>query len=96
MGFECPLTFLYKFKYHAQYGCLGAEHEYCWVYYGHYDGEVDANENEVAAWRFVDVDTLEAELAEQPEQFTPWFKMEWAHIRNNHFDEVLRHLVTQD
>ena len=34
LGFECPLAYLYKFKYRADYGAIGAEHEFCWVYYG--------------------------------------------------------------
>lgn len=89
LGFECPLTFLYKFKYHAQYGAVGAEHEYCWVYYGRYDGAVDVNLSEVAEWRFVSVDELEAELAASPEIFTPWFKMEWAEISNNYLERLL-------
>ncbi len=88
LGFECPLEYLYKFKYHAQYGAVGAEHEYCWVYYGRYDGEVDANVNEVAAWRFIDIKSLDEELEARPDRFTPWFKMEWAHIRNNFLDAV--------
>ena len=89
LGFDCPLEYLYKFKYHAQYGAVGAEHEYCWVYYGRYDGVVDVNINEVADWRFVDVSALDAELAAEPERFTPWFKMEWAHIRANFLDDIL-------
>ncbi len=89
LGFDCPLEFLYKFKYHAPYGTVGAEHEYCWVYYGRYDGPVDVNVNEIAAWRFIDVDALERELAAAPETFTPWFKMEWVHIRANYLDGML-------
>jgi isopentenyl-diphosphate delta-isomerase len=88
LGFECPLHYLYKFKYHAQYGAVGAEHEYCWVYYGRYDGRVDVNVNEVASWRFVGVPALEEELTKQPDHFTPWFKMEWAHIRDNFLDVI--------
>jgi isopentenyl-diphosphate delta-isomerase len=94
LGFDCPLEFLYKFKYHAQYGALGAEHEYCWVYFGRYDGPVDANVNEIAAWRFVRLADLEAELEAAPERFTPWFKMEWAHIRRNFLDSLLRRTGT--
>jgi isopentenyl-diphosphate delta-isomerase len=94
LGFDCPLEFLYKFKYHAQYGALGAEHEYCWVYFGRYDGLVDANVNEIAAWRFVRIADLEAELETAPERFTPWFKMEWAHIRHNFLDSLLRRTGT--
>ena len=89
LGFKCPLTFLYKFKYQAQFGAIGAEHEYCSVYYGRYDGAVDVNVNEIAAWRWVDVATLERELAATPDRFTPWFKMEWVHIKANYLDGML-------
>lgn len=89
LGFTCPLEFLYKFKYQAQYGTIGAEHEYCWVYYGKYDGPVDANVNEIAAWRHVGIAELERELDTAPGTFTPWFKMEWVHIRANHLDGML-------
>jgi isopentenyl-diphosphate delta-isomerase len=90
LGFRCPLEYLYKFKYQADYGPLGAEHEYCWVYYGRYDGPVDVNVNEIADWRFVSVEALERELAARPETFTPWFKMEWVHIKANHLARMLQ------
>jgi isopentenyl-diphosphate delta-isomerase len=89
LGFECPLQFLYKFKYQAQYGAVGAEHEYCWVYYGRYAGDVDINVSEIADWRFVSIDQLEAELTNAPQRFTPWFQMEWAHIRDNFLDRII-------
>jgi len=89
LGFECPLEFMYKFKYQARYGAVGAEHEYCWVYFGRYTGPVDVNISEIAEWRFVGVDGLETELQEKPDSFTPWFKMEWVHIRENFLDQLL-------
>ena len=89
LGFGCPLEFLYKFKYHAQFGAIGAEHEYCWVYFGRYDGTVDVNATEIADWRFIGVGDLEAELAAAPDTFTPWFKMEWVHIKANYLDGML-------
>jgi len=89
LGFTCPLEYLYKFKYHAQFGAVGAEHELCSVYFGRYDGPVDANVNEIAAWRFVGVEALERELKKAPETFTPWFKMEWVHIKANYLDGML-------
>lgn len=94
LGFTCPVEFLYKFKYHAQYGAIGAEHEYCWVYYGRYDGPMSINVSEIADWRWVGIDALETELAESPERFTPWFKMEWAHIRRNFLDGLLQRTGT--
>jgi isopentenyl-diphosphate delta-isomerase len=90
LGFTCSLTYLYKFKYHAQFGVVGAERELCSVYFGRYDGAVDANVNEIAAWRFVGVDALERELERAPDTFTPWFKMEWVHIRANYLEGMLK------
>ena len=90
LGITCALTFMYKFKYHAQYGAVGAEHEYCWVYYGRYDGAIDVNEREIAEWRFVDIASLESEVAASPERFTPWLKLEWAQISNSYLDEILQ------
>ncbi len=89
LGFTCPLEYLYKFKYQAQFGAVGSEHELCSVYFGRYDGGVDVNVNEIAAWRFVGVEALERELAAAPETFTPWFKMEWVHIKANYLDGML-------
>jgi isopentenyl-diphosphate Delta-isomerase len=89
LGFECPLEYLYKFKYQAQFGVLGAEHEVCSVYFGRYDGPVDVNVNEIAAWRFAGVDALERELSTKPDTFTPWFKMEWVHIKANYLNGML-------
>jgi isopentenyl-diphosphate delta-isomerase len=89
LGFECPLEFLYKFKYHAEYGAVGAEREFCWVYYGRYDGPLDVNVSEIADWRFIGVADLERELADAPQTFTPWFKMEWVHIKANYLDGML-------
>ena len=89
LGFSCPLEYLYKFKYHAQYGAVGAEHEYCWVYFGRYDGPMDINVSEIADSRFVDINALNDELVDAPERFTPWFKMEWAHIQDHYLDAIL-------
>jgi len=89
LGFECPLTYLYKFKYHAQFGATGAEREYCWVYVGYYDGPVDANVSEIAAWRYIDVESLQQELDREADSFTPWFKLEWAHIQEQYLDAIL-------
>ena len=89
LGFECPLTYLYKFTYHAEFGDLGSEREFCWVYSGYYDGPVDANVSEIADWRFVTIEALDSELETAPERFTPWFKLEWAHIQAHHLDDIL-------
>ena len=79
-----PLEFLFKFEYQAQYDADGAEHELCWVYAGRTADAPQVNVNEIAATRYVAPDVLDAEIMQAPEQFTPWFKLEWARIRREH------------
>lgn len=89
LGFQCELRYVYKFMYQARFGDIGAEREYCWVYLGYYDGPVDPNLSEIASWRFVNINALNEELAAGADSFTPWFKLEWAHIQDRYLDAIL-------
>lgn len=80
LGTDCPLTFLYKFEYRAQFGDAGAEHELCSVFIGISDGPFDANRAELEELRFFSRDELAMRLAAEPDAFTPWFRMEWKRI----------------
>jgi len=84
LGLKCEFEFLFKFQYQAQFDAEGAEHELCWVYAGRTDAKARANVNEIAATRYISADALDAEIAADPTRFTPWFKIEWARIRNEH------------
>lgn len=84
LGLTGEVEFLFKFIYQAQFGNTGAEHELCWVYLGRSDGNVLVNANEIADWRFVPVSTLDQELTERPEKFTPWMKLEWRRIQEEY------------
>ncbi len=86
LNLAADLEFVYKFRYHAAYGDLGSEHELCHVFLGRIDGVVRPNEEEIAAIRFVSAETLESELSEYPERFTPWFKLEWDALTGEHAD----------
>lgn len=85
---DTPLAWLYKFEYHAQFGEIGAEHEMCSVYIGHSDAPVAVNPNEIADWAFMAPDTLDAELANNPDHYAPWLKMEWPRIREQYWAAV--------
>ena len=85
---KAALEFVYKFPYRAQFGKLGSEHELCHVLLGFLENEPAANETEIEALRFVSADQLEEEFESGPEQFTPWFKLEWQRL-NNEFPDVL-------
>ena len=86
LNLTADLRFVYKFQYQAPYGELGSEHELCHVFLGRIDGDVRANAEEIAAIRFVSAGALDAELAEYPARFTPWFKLEWDALRGEHSD----------
>lgn len=92
LGFQTPQRFLYKFEYQASFYVddvlLGSENELCWVHVGYYDGQVTPNPTEVKQWQWITTDELNSQLHEQPELFTPWFKMEWRKLTGD-YSEVL-------
>ena len=82
VGINCPLEYLYKFEYQANYKNIGAEREICSVFVGHSDAPIDPNMEEIAATKFIGIDELSAELENNTGDYTPWFKMEWKEIRS--------------
>jgi isopentenyl-diphosphate delta-isomerase len=85
LGVRCSLQFLFKFQYQAQFEAAGAEQELCSVFIGRCNEPVKVNRNEILAWRWIGPEALQAELAGSgSEQFTPWFKLEWARIWRDH------------
>jgi isopentenyl-diphosphate delta-isomerase len=89
LGMQAELHYLYRFQYHAQFGELGAEHELCWVYAAITDEQPKPNPTEVAAYRWVTPAELDAEFKNEPDSLTPWFKLEWASIRQD-YPELLQ------
>lgn len=88
LGVQCPLTFLYKFEYQASYSPDGAERELCSVYLGSYDGVIHVNDTEIAEIRYVTPENLAHDLAQSPDEYTPWFKMELARITTEFADTI--------
>jgi isopentenyl-diphosphate Delta-isomerase len=84
LGVRTAVRLLFTFEYHARYLQEGAEHELCAVLVGRFDGEVVADPREIAGWRYVNADELDADIAAHPELYTPWLKIEWARIRAEH------------
>ncbi len=93
LGLACAFEFLFKFQYQAQFDSEGAEHELCWVYAGRSVAAPSVNANEISAVRYVAPEALDSEIATDPEQFTPWFKIEWARIRAQHAQVLARQPV---
>ena len=81
LGITAELEHVYHFIYQADFGELGAEHELCHVYIGRSEDAVRVNESEISDWRWIAPAELDAEMREKPEQFTPWFKLEWSSLK---------------
>lgn len=85
LGLSCPLHFLFKFSYQAQYDPAGAENELCSVFIGRSTEPVTADPAEINAWRWVSPEALEAEMAgPEAASFTPWFRLEWRRVWREH------------
>ena len=84
LGLRCPLHFLFKFQYQAQFNDAGSEQELCSVYIGRVSGPITSDPREIKAWRWISPEALQRELAASEEEFTPWFRMEWERIWREH------------
>jgi isopentenyl-diphosphate delta-isomerase len=90
LGISCPLQYLFKFQYQAQFDATGAEHELCSVFIGRSGDRIKVNSAEIQDWRWVSLQTLQREIASQgSESFTPWFLQEWVQIWRDHRPAVL-------
>jgi len=89
LGLRCPLRFLFKFQYQAQFDETGAENELCSVFIGRSSAPVKINNDEILAWRWVTPEALTREMAAGPGNFTPWFILEWDRIWRDHRAQML-------
>lgn len=88
IGIEADTVYLYTFEYHAQFNESGAEHEMCSVFVAHSNEQPSANPTEISEFAFMTPEQLDRELAQKPDRYTPWLKMEWPSIRERHWDTV--------
>ena len=85
LGLSCPLQFLFKFKYQAQFDANAAEHELCSVFIARCTDHVRINTDEILGWRWISPEALQDEMSGRgAEKFTPWFVLEWARIWRDH------------
>jgi isopentenyl-diphosphate delta-isomerase len=90
LGVSCPLHFLFKFQYQAQFDAAGAECELCSVFIGRCSGRVRVNPDEIHDWRWISTAALQSEMAgPEAAKFTPWFRLEWERVWREHRAAVL-------
>ena len=75
MGFVTDLTESISFIYKAPFDNGLTEHEYDHIMIGHFNELPNINPDEVAAWKWMSLDAVKADMKTQPDLYTAWFKI---------------------
>lgn len=75
MGFDCPIEKKFDFIYKSELDQGLTEHEFDHLFIGHYNDEPNINPDEVADWKWVNIDELRQDIEANPEIYTEWFKI---------------------
>ena len=75
MGFEVDLDEKFHFVYKAAFDNGLTEHELDHVMVGYYNSEPTINPEEVASWKWIDMEVLQQDLKDHPQEYTAWFKI---------------------
>ena len=75
MGFVTDVEEKFSFIYKAEFDNGLTEHEFDHVLVGKYEAEPLINKDEVAEWKWMDVNDVEKDIKDNPALYTPWFKI---------------------
>lgn len=75
MGLDLPLEPIFSFQYKAEFDNGLIENELDHVFIGYTDEVPMPNPEEVSEYRWISTENLEAEIAQNPDNFTAWFKL---------------------
>lgn len=75
MGFTAPLEKIFTFTYKADVENNLIEHEYDHVFAGIYEGAIELNPSEVAAYEYLPMEVISRRLEQEPASFTAWFRI---------------------
>ena len=75
MGMECPIKQLFSFIYCQPLDNELTEHELDHVFIGVSDDVPVPNVDEVMAYRYVDMPSLNADMQANPSAYTVWFRL---------------------
>jgi isopentenyl-diphosphate delta-isomerase len=88
VGLSNKLIYLFKFQYFAEYLNIGSEFELCSVFIGKQNGQITIDPNEISDYKYVSLDFLQADMLENPDMYTPWFKIELQRVITHYMREV--------
>lgn len=87
MGFTTDLKELFHFIYKAPFDNGLTEHELDHVMIGYCNENPKINPDEVASWKWMHIEEIKEDIAQNPQIYTVWFKIifdEFYHFLENH------------
>jgi len=75
MGFVTELKETTSFIYKAPFENGLTEHEFDHILVGAYEGTPEINEEEVAAWKWMDLESVKKDIKNNSDNYTAWFKI---------------------
>ena len=75
MGFSCELEELFSFIYKAPFDNGLTEHELDHVMIGRFNDEPIINPEEVASYKWMQLEEVKSDIENHPEKYTAWFKI---------------------
>ena len=88
MGMVCELREVYTFIYKAPVGQGLTEHEFDHVLIGRSDAIPNLNTDEVASWKYMNLNDLKKDIELHPELYPEWFKITFEEM--THHANVLK------
>lgn len=85
MGFTTDLKETTSFIYRAPFDNGLTEHELDHILIGNFEGNPNINKEEVATWKWKDLEEVKMDIQNNPEIYTEWFKII--------FDKFYQHLL---
>lgn len=82
MGIDCHLKEAFRFTYSKNLGGGMSEREYDHVFLGIFEGALIPDQDEVATWRWVELDALAQDVARNSGLYTFWFQLTLVRILN--------------
>ena len=75
MGFVTELKETTSFIYKAPFENGLTEHEFDHILVGNYNGTPNINKEEVADWKWMDIELVKKDVKNNPDNYTAWFKI---------------------
>ena len=80
LGFETPIEKIFDFVYKTEFDNGLTEHEFDHVFAGEYEGQLNADPDEVSDYCYKEISEIKNMLQTHPQKFTAWFHLAFPKI----------------